>query len=385
MILEHPTSPNLWRAVWNLAELWSRTPLVKGFADTLPRNQRLENRGDQAIGMHALLQHLEAGAGMMMMMQPLMLGSRVPVLLDQPMIHSGAPVVDQGEIAEWLTMASQIEAAHRMTLAWLRSRLAGYPLLRAPQLAPGTPLTTFEMTTEYIWTKEELAGGLHLTAAPPGHADLLGASANAAKELDEAARYLVRSLEGAPAWIRFHDSLTRLDEVGKAALRDARRDLTKRLAAESIDDYEKDLAWPRAEYRSYTVAEVVGSLTGSAREYADAFTDVHELLTLVACDVFGELALFGEPWPTPVLNLEMPEPGHPMVAFEGPDSAGLFLAPGQVLWLANESVTDAVRIEAKSIAFDVEGVRSRFKARVLIGSGEGWQATKVQPQDSARE
>ena len=74
-------------------------------------------------------------------------------------------------------MANRIEAAHRMTLAWLRSRLAGYPILRAPQLAPGTPLTTFEMTIHYTWTKEELSGGLNQMPAPPGVPDLLGADA----------------------------------------------------------------------------------------------------------------------------------------------------------------------------------------------------------------
>lgn len=380
MTLGHSTSPNLWRAVWRLAELWSQTPLVRDFAATLPRNQGLENRGERAIGIRALLQHLEVSAGMMM--KPLMLGSRVPVLLDQPLISRGAPAVDHDEIATWLTMASRIEAAHRMTLAWLRSRLAGYPILRAPQLAPGTPLTTFEMTTQYIWTKRELSGGLNQMAAPPGPADLLGANASASKELDEAARHLVRAFEGSPAWIRFHDSLASLDEVGKVALREARRELTERLTEAAIDDHEEDLAWPRAEYRSHTVAEVVDSLTGSAREYADAFNDVHELLTLVACDIFGELALFGEPWPVPVLNLETPEPGQPIVAFEGQGAAGLFLAPGQVLWLSNESVADAVRIETKSMTFDVEGVRNHFEARVLIGSGEGWPASTVQPPDS---
>lgn len=377
MSLEQSTSANLWRAVWRLADVWSETPLVKELAATLPRNQELKGRREGTTGIPALLRHLEAGAGMMM--KPLMFGSRVPVILDQPLISRGAPAVDQDEVAKWLTMASRVEAAHRMTLAWLRSRLAGYPILRAPQLAPGTPLTTAEMTIHYIWTKQEFHGGLNQVAAPPAVPDLLGASAP--QELDEAARDLVKMLEGSPAWIRFRDALDGLGEAGKVALREARRELKDRLSEEAVDDHEEHLALPRAEYRDHMTAEVVDSLIGSAREYADAFNEVHELLTLVACDTFGELSLFGEPWLISVLNLETNKPGQPIVAFEGQAAGGLFLTPGQVVWLSNESVADAVRIEAKSMKFDVEGLRNQFEARVLIGTGEGWPASTVQLPD----
>lgn len=382
MSVELLTSPDLWRAVWRLADAWSETPLVKDFAATLPRNQGLENRGDRAIGIPSLLQHLDVSAGMMMA-KPLMFGSRVPALLDQPLMSQGTPAVDEGELAAWMSMANRVEAAHRMTLAWLRSRLAGYPILRAPQLAPGTPLTTFEVTNHYTWTKEELAAGLNRKPAPPGVPDLLGADANASLELDEAARGLVKILQGSPAWIRFRNALEALDVDGKVALRGARRELTEQLSEEAVDDHEDRLALPRAEYRGHTTAEVIDSLTSSAREYAEAFNDVHELLTLVACDIFGDLALFGEPWPVPVLNLESPEPGQPIVAFEGQGAAGFFLTTGQVLWLSNESVTDAVRIETKSMKFDVEGVRYHFEARVLIGTGDGWPASTVQVPDAA--
>lgn len=380
MSVEESTSPELWRAVWRLADAWSETPLVQGFAATLPRNQGLENRGDRATGVPALLQHLDLSAGMMM--KPLMFGSRVPVLLDQPLISQGSPVVDRDEVAAWLAMASRIEAAHRMTLAWLRSRLAGYPILRAPQLAPGTPLTTFEMTIHYIWAKEEFSEGLNQMPAPPGVTDLLGVAPDTSSELDEAARDLVTTLEGSPAWIRFHNALEALDDDGKLALRAARRELTERLSEEAVDVHEDRLALPRAEYRSHTTAQTIASLSGSAREYADAFNEVHNLLTLVACDIFGELALFGEPWPVPVLNLETPEPGLPIVAFEGQGAAGFFLTTGQVLWLSNESVADAVRIEAMSMKFDVEGMRDHFEARVLLGTGAGWPASTVPSPDA---
>lgn len=191
------------------------------------------------------------------------------------------------------------------------------------------------------------------------------------------------SLEGSPAWLRFHDSLNGLDDAGKLALRGARRELTERLSDAAVDEHEERLALPRAEFREHTTAEVIDSLAGSAREYADAFTGVQDLLTLVACDIFGELALFGEPWPVSVRNLEAPQPGQPIVAFEAQGATGIFLTTGQVLWLSNDSIADAVRIEAMSMTFDVEGMRERFEAQVLLGTATGWPASTVPLSGSA--
>jgi hypothetical protein len=69
--------------------------------------------------------------------------------------------VEQPELNDWLQTANNVETAFRYTLGWLRSSLSGYPILRAPQLAPGTPLTTFELTSEFVWTKDELRSSLN--------------------------------------------------------------------------------------------------------------------------------------------------------------------------------------------------------------------------------
>lgn len=375
MNLTYSTSPDMWRAVWRLADAWSEAPLVKAYAASLPRNQPRENRGDRAMGVPALLQHLDSTVGPMM--KPLMLGSRVPVLLGQPLISQGAPAIDQSEVEAWALIANRIEAAHRATLAWLRSRIAGFPILRAPQLAPGTSLTTFEVTTHYTWTKQELMSGLDRLPAPPGVPTLLDADSPLSTELDRAARDLVNALEESPAWNRFRTSLKELDEDAKAALRAARRELKERLAEDVVDAHEERLAWPRAEYRHHTTHAVIDSLTGSAREHADAFGEVHDLLTLVACDVLGELALFGEPWPVSAVNVEIPQPGQPIVAFELQGVAGIFVTTGQVLWLVDELMPDAVRIERLSMSWDVQGSSHKFEAQVLVGTGEAWPASMV--------
>jgi hypothetical protein len=371
------TSPELWAAIWKLADTWSQTPLIQEIASTLPRNQPLEKRGDSAVGIPALLQHLDVHAGMMM--KPLMYASRIPALLDQPLLAGfGMPAIDQAELRQWLQAAARLERAHRATLSWLRASLTGYPILRAPQLARSTPLTTEEMTTRYIWTKEEFASGLNQLPAPPSVPELLGAESTGGLELDEAARQVGRALTKSRAWVEFHGAHHSLDDDAKEALREARRELKECLSAEALDDHEPNLAIPRAEYRSHTTTEVVDSLTGPARKYADAFGEVDRLLDLTVGDIFGELVLFGEPWRIPVFNVETPTPGEPIVGFETMP-IGAFLSTGQLLWLTTEAVTDAVMVQLHSIKIhQVEGTHEYFEARVLLNTGEGWPSSTTQ-------
>lgn len=371
------TSPDLWAAIWKLADAWSQTPLVQELAATLPRNQPLEKRGDSAVGIPALLQHLDIRGGMMM--KPLMYASRIPALLNQPLLAGlGMPAIDQDELREWLQTAVKLEGAHRITLGWLRASLAGYPMLRAPQLARNTPLTTEEMTTRYIWSKEEFASGLNQLPAPPSVPDLLGADSMGALELDEAARQVSRALTTSRAWVDFHGAHHSLNDDAKEALRSARRELRQRLSAGALDDHEPNLAILRAEYRSHTITEVVHSLAGSERIYADAFSEVDRLLDLTMGDIFGELVLFGEPWRIPVFNVETPTPGEPIVGFETKPIAA-FLTTGQILWLTSEAITDAVRVELHSINMDqVDGTHDYFEARVLLNTGEGWPSSTTQ-------
>jgi hypothetical protein len=363
-----------------LAESWSQTPVVQEIAATLPRNRPSDERGDKAVGIPALLRHLEVRAGMMM--KPLMYASRIPALLDQPLVGGfGMPAVDEYELGKWLQMAAKLERAHRITLGWLRSSLAGYPILLPPQLAPSTPLTTREMTPRYIWHKEELASGLNQRIAPPSVPDLLGADAMGASQLDRAARQVSQALTKSQAWVDFDSAQPALDDDAKEALRAARRELKERLSAEALDDHEPNLALPRAEFRSHTMNEVVKSLSGPARVYADAFGEVDRLLDLTMGDIFGELVLFGEPWRLPVFNVETPKPGEPIVGFET-KPMGPFLTSGQILWLTTEAVTDAVRIESRTMKMDqVEGMRDHFEARALLNTGEAWPVPAMAKDD----
>ena len=367
-------SSGVWEAVWALADAWSETPVVRDFAGVLPRNRPPADRSADAKGVPALLHHFDISIGTMM--HPLRYGSRLPVLLRDPMFAGfGLPEVEASELASFLRGARRIEEAHSVSLAWLRSSLAGYPMLRAPQLAPGTPLTTNEMSTGFIWHKQELAAGLNLRSSPPRVADLLGADATTGAALGAAARKLSAELSESLEWTEFRRSSLALDEQAKTQLREARRELKLRLADDRLDQHEEILALARMEYRAHRTADAIDALTGLARAYAPAINRVDRLLTLASCDVFGDLALYGEPWPISVLSLDVPVAGQPMVEFECAGATGLFLDVGQVIWLDRSVVKDAVRIQRKTFTFDLaEPPRERLFARVLRGTADAWPA-----------
>lgn len=364
------TPAELWAAIWKLADAWSETALIRDFSATLPRNQPPVNRGDNARGIPALVEHLTATAGMMM--KPLMYASRVPALLNQPFAGIEMPAVEQDVMREWLLRAAKLEHAHRVTLGWLRASLSGYPILRAPQLAPGTPMTTEEFTTNFIWSKDEFSLGLNLLPAPPWVPDLLGADSKQTRALDIAARAVRTELLKSQAWVEFHGALHALNDVAKEALREARRELKDRLSTAALDAHEPSYAIPRAEYRSQVTDEVIESLTGLSRVYAGAFKQVDQLLDLTMGDLFGELVLFGTPPRIQVFNVETPIPGEPILGFETSPTVP-FVRTGQILWLSTEAITDAVRVELHSMRTDqIEGTHEYFEARVLLNTGKGW-------------
>lgn len=368
------TSPELWAAVWQLADVWSATPVVEEFASALPRRHLLKPVAKETNGVPELLKELTVSAGGLMH-TPLMFGTRIPAILREPLFaRSDRIEIDDVALNNWLQCAIKVEHAFRQTLGWLRSSLYGYPILRAPQLAPGTPLTTFELTNEFIWTKEERRSGLNQHLAPPSVPELLGADGPTRIALADAARQVAVRLQQSSTWNQFNISAKALTGDAKVVLRGAQRQLAKKLSSEKLNEYEETLAIPRSEFRAHEMTEVVEKLSGPARTYADTFGKVHALLRLTMCEVFGELAVFGEPWPIPATNLNTSEPGQPVVEFQSTPAAGVLVSPGQVVWLKNDSVPDAVRINGISLKFDLaqDGNDDEFIATVLLGTSEAW-------------
>ena len=369
---QHNISPSFWTAISELAEEWSRSPIARAVAEQLPRNSPLSRLGLHSNGVPAFLGRLHASY--QTFLHPMMLGSRVQALKGERMpVMDDDPLVDEDALNAWLRNATRLEYAHRLLLEWIRSRLPGYPNLRAPQLAYGTPLTTDELTHEFIWHRSEFGRGTQYQSAPFGVPEALGLEPRKHVALLDKCRAVADEASKSDAWRRFGHLVQSLSGETKSQLRLAKTALRDQLADEKLDLHEEHAAWPRLEYRSHTMDSAIKSLSGDALEYSNAFGEIHSLLTLVCCDVMGELALYGPPGRIDVSNLEFPQPGEHRIQFRLPVEHSIRLDVRQLLKVNSPLIEDAVRVENISMRFDVatEG-ECVVLGLVLTGTGVGW-------------
>jgi hypothetical protein len=357
----------LWKAIREQATAWAVTPAFQRFATQLPRNAR-----QRITGLPGLLQHLEAAGGGVGS-RPLRLASNIPRMLDV------IPGLDLGSLGmtwtSWLNDAQRVESAHRDTVAWIRSRLPGYPLLPAPQLAPRTPLTTVEFTWRLIWTPGERSRGLQFQRAPVQAAPALQATETQLRRLDESARLVAAAFGQTDEWARLAAAAEALDGAGRAGLLTVRAILRQRLAAVAVTAHEPNLAMRRDAYRQVVLSEEIETLSGSAREYADAFEAADQLVETAASDIFGQLAAYGEPTTfTHVQDIDL-LPRHPQaVTFILADD--VWPEIGSIAWVDNLLVPDAVHITAITVHInEATGDAHRVTGTVLTGTATAWQQT----------
>lgn len=213
----------LWEAVREQVPGWAATPAFGRFAAQLPRNAP-----QRQSGLPGLLQAVGAGR---VSAQPLRLGSSIAGLIGWLQgLDSGLRPDSLGKTwTSWLDDARRVDSAHRDTVAWLRSRMPGYPSLPAPQLARGTPLTTVEFTTRLAWIPGERARGLQFQSAPPSAAAALQATGQQRHRLDETARALAVAMENSEEWARLAAATDALDRDARSSLQHARAQLNQRL------------------------------------------------------------------------------------------------------------------------------------------------------------
>lgn len=353
----------LWQVVAEHASAWADLPVLRRVAAQLPRNA-----GQRSRGLPGLLQHVNAGGGMVAS-HPLRLGTNVPRML--PFVQGGAPSVPPDVLNAWLEDAGRVEGAHRVTVAWLRSRLPSYPQLPAPHLARGTPLTTKEFTPRLPWTREELGAGLQFQNPPPKPLQTLGATEQAVERANEAVRRLAVALAGTEQWQRLQAADGALSPDDRADLAAARKAVADASKPSIIDAHEPDLAMPRHAYRQQVVDDAVNSLMGPAREYADAFHAADRLIELACSDVFGQLAVHGTVALNGVTDLAAHGAGPGTVAFTVEDT--VHLDSGAIVWLDDPLVADAVHLTGLDYNFDhAVGVRVRVTGGALLGTAAVW-------------
>ncbi|MCU1615837.1 MAG: hypothetical protein JWO98_3377 [Frankiales bacterium] len=293
-----------------------------------------------------------------------------------PMVMSGPRLgrahANEQELAPWLEAATKVEMAHRDAIAWLRSRLPGYPMLPAPQLAPNTPLTTREFTWRLSWQPGEQGQGLQFRAAPSRTAELLEVSGGQSTELEESARWLARAFSETEEWLRLDAATRSLTASDRDDLQKCRSRIKRRLVPAAVDEHDDRLALPRDEFRSSVVLEELESLQGGARGYAFAFDAMDQLIEYAVSDVFGQLLAYGPPQRlSPIAALDFNPGAMPSVSFSTDDSA--WLDTCQILWLDSDFVADAVMVTGLTISLDPgRSMGQRITARLLTGSGEAW-------------
>lgn len=357
----------LWRAVSDLAQTWARLPLVQRFAAELPRNA-----SQRSTGIPRRLQEMEAGGGQISA-QPLLVSISIGMMQQMPSLQA-QPSPQQWE--SWLEVVRRVEAAHRLTVAWLRSRIPGYPSLPAPHLAPGTPLTTTEFTDQLIWTQNERAQGLQFQNPPTQISQALQATSAQQRHIDDGMRTLAAAFERTSEWARLAAATTAITDSGRADLQRARETLIRQLDKGEVDAHSQ-FALARYNFRVTVLNEALSVLTGSAQEYATAFTDVNKLIQAAASDVFGELAVYGKPATlTGSRDIDLRPGTFQLVSFnyitDATKTSPLNL--GQIVWLGDALVCDAVRLTGTTVTIDDQiGATERWTGIILPGAGIAWK------------
>lgn len=338
------TRQGLWLAVREQAALWATTPAVAAMAASLPRNAPDRDRRTGAATVAAFLQAFGASYGALVS-RPLLYGSSVTWLLGANVPMPLGEEVPEEVLRPWLDVARAVETAHRMTVAWYRSRLLGFPILRVPQLARDTHLTTHYWTSALAWPVEDRRAGWQLQPTVANVDRALGSLDRI--QLDDAAASVLAALSTTNEWKGFGERHHALTEDDKLALRQSRKHLAGRLA-QTDDEAERSIFGADA-FRRLACAEIIAELPAGARAYAEAFDQVNQLIDLATSDVFGELTFYGPPTLIPAFNLDVF--GTDEVQFTTTEPVGLRQHPGNLVVVQDPLITDVLRLESMSFNF----------------------------------
>jgi hypothetical protein len=367
-----PTSAFLWRAVSDLALRWAASPVVRPFAVDLPRNadQRIE-------GIPGRLWEMEL-RGARISAQPLRLTRTIQLMQNMPPSTDSEAAPDPAKWKAWLDMAAAVEIAHGIMTAWLRSRMPGYPQLPAPQLAPGAPLTSGEWGQPYPWSRDEMRQGLQHRDPPPEITRRLGVTLPEERHITSATRTLGVALEGSVEWQRMGTAAYALTSPVRAELRQACRTVSERLSDAEVQKHRQH-ADERSEYRATVLKEALAALSGPAAEYARSFEAANRMLEAAASNVFGQLAIYGQPTLVPApQDIDLTPGIHgQLVSFTrlatDSDQTPFHVEMGQLVWLDDDLVIDAIQIISSETSVSSIGERERYTGTILSGTGEAWE------------
>ena len=186
--------------------------------------------------------------------------------------------------------------------------------------------------------------------------------------IGNAVRVLAWELANTDEWRRFLHLSNSLDTETISTLKSLRRHISGLLTDQAVNAYEPNDLLRQLEYRYDGFARETDRLEGSANDYTDAFTAVHDLIDTVVSKVFGQLVCYGPPKVIgPITELEFLPGSGTVLRFSPPVS--VWLRPGQLVKAQDDLVTDALLIAGTRFTFDLEsGHRTLATARRLLQS-----------------
>jgi hypothetical protein len=345
------STTELWSAVTDLVECWVESPHVTGIRDELWKD----------LDSSEALRPLQV----MALREPQNIRS-MPLAVYKAFPHMGIELTPRDK--QFMAHSAAVENAI-VYLVWAaRSRLPGFPMIPAPQLAERSWLTMNNSTPP--WTREALRSGLQYQD--------LSLSIQRAIQINSAPA-LSRLLAGfrvLPSWREFKAAHGRLTPAMRSELLGARRLVTER-AIEEDDTSEIDPGdpWMGIKRARASADAVISQLTPDALAYARAFDLVNDEIDLAIANVVTSSIAFGPPdnlAGVRELNMLATRPLKVTFQLEGAALAHT----GRIYWTDDSLVTDALFVDGSHFAGDqVHGSRFAFDATVLVGSNAAWHET----------
>lgn len=209
-----------------------------------------------------------------------------PILVAVRLQHYGQraeALIKSEEDEGWFDDALKLGTAFQVMVEFLRSRLPGYPVLKVPHRAKGSPYlieTNYLFFHRFPWERELARIGIQqkeaheldgLFEAPGGIGGLLSRLATQARDR--------------PSWQRFISASAALDPDDKRRLSDLNKEFRARTLEEVVHAESGELMIANYRYRRAVLTEMVGSCEGRVLEYLRSFEEVDELITLIATTI----------------------------------------------------------------------------------------------------
>jgi cell fate (sporulation/competence/biofilm development) regulator YmcA (YheA/YmcA/DUF963 family) len=209
-----------------------------------------------------------------------------PLLIAVRLQHYGRwaeDLIKRKEDEDWFDDALKLGITFQVMVEFLRSRLPGYPVLKVPHRAKGSPYlieTNYLFFHHFPWERDLARTGIQqkeghqldgLFEAPGGIGGLLTRLVNQARDR--------------PSWRRFISASAALDPDDKRRLSDLNKEFRTRTREEVVDAESGELMMANYQYRQAVLAEMVGSCEGRVLEYLRSFEEADELITLIATTI----------------------------------------------------------------------------------------------------